>query len=90
MDKIEEKPFDLGNGLRTTDFKVNNDRTLLASRFSFKFTFQGEAITFRATTSGVLITLQHCLDIISQKDENFRRKLDKEVERRKKTEEQFR
>ncbi|XP_063698309.1 ceramide transfer protein [Culicoides brevitarsis] len=50
--------------------------------------FKGEAITFRATTAGVLTTLQHCVDIIVQKDENLKKKLDKEIERRKKAEEQ--
>lgn len=61
-------PFELGNGLKTIDFK-------------------GEAITFRATTAGVLTTLQHCVDIIVQKEEYLRKKLDKETERRKKAEE---
>lgn len=51
--------------------------------------FKGEAITFRATTAGVLTTLQHCVDIIVQKDESLKRKLEKEIERRKKAEEQL-
>lgn len=50
--------------------------------------FKGEAITFRATTAGVLTTLQHCVDIILQKDETLKRKLDKEIERRRRAEEQ--
>lgn len=50
--------------------------------------FKGEAITFRATTAGVLTTLTHCVDIIIQKDENLKRKLEAEIERRKKAEEQ--
>lgn len=52
--------------------------------------FKGEAITFRETTAGVITTLQHCLDIISQKEESFKKKLDREVDRRKKAEEQYR
>uniref|UniRef100_U5ENY0 Ceramide transfer protein n=1 Tax=Corethrella appendiculata TaxID=1370023 RepID=U5ENY0_9DIPT len=52
--------------------------------------FKGEAITFRETTAAVITTLQHCLDIITQKDESFKRKLDKEIERRKKIEELYR
>lgn len=52
--------------------------------------FRGEAITFRETTAGVIITLQHCLDIISQKEESFKRKLDREQERRRKAEELYR
>ncbi|XP_023301176.2 ceramide transfer protein isoform X1 [Lucilia cuprina] len=52
--------------------------------------FKGESITFRATTSGVLSTLQHCLEIIAENDEIWKKKLDKEIEKRKKLEEQSR
>uniref|UniRef100_A0A336MKJ2 Ceramide transfer protein n=2 Tax=Culicoides sonorensis TaxID=179676 RepID=A0A336MKJ2_CULSO len=52
--------------------------------------FKGEAITFRTTTAGVLTTLQHCVDIIVQKDDALKWKLDKEIERRKKVEEELR
>lgn len=56
----------------------------------FFFNFQGESITFRATTSGVLSTLQHCLEIIAENDEIWKKKLDREIEKRKKLEEQQR
>ncbi|XP_013110962.2 ceramide transfer protein isoform X1 [Stomoxys calcitrans] len=52
--------------------------------------FKGESITFRATTSGVLTTLQHCLDIIAENDETWKHKLEREIEKRKKFEEQNR
>ena len=52
--------------------------------------FKGEAITFRETTSAIVDTLQVCLDIISQKDENHKKKLEKEIEKRNKTEEMYR
>uniref|UniRef100_A0A1B0CDI2 Uncharacterized protein n=1 Tax=Lutzomyia longipalpis TaxID=7200 RepID=A0A1B0CDI2_LUTLO len=52
--------------------------------------FKGEAITFRATTSGVLTTLQHCLEVIAQRDDSWRRKLDREIEKRKKLEDLYR
>lgn len=52
--------------------------------------FRGESITFRATTAGVVTTLQHCLDIINQRDEIWKRKFDKETERRKRVEDQCR
>ncbi|KAG5678268.1 hypothetical protein PVAND_007958 [Polypedilum vanderplanki] len=51
--------------------------------------FKSEAITFRETTLGVLTTLNHCLELISQKEENFKRKLEREIERRKKVEEEL-
>lgn len=49
--------------------------------------FKGEALTFKATTSGILSTLQHCIDLMQQRDEAWRRKLEKEVDKRKKVEE---
>lgn len=47
-------------------------------------------ISFILCCSGVLTTLQYCLDIIVQKDESLKKKLDKEIEKRKKLEEQVR
>ncbi|XP_068148403.1 ceramide transfer protein [Drosophila tropicalis] len=49
--------------------------------------FKGESITFRATTSGVLTTLQHCLGIISENDESWKRKLEREIDKRRRSEE---
>lgn len=49
--------------------------------------FKGESITFRATTAGVITTLQHCLEIIAERDESWKKKLDKETEKRRKTDE---
>ena len=53
------------------------------------FDFRGEALTFKTTSAGVLIALQHCLDIISQREDLWRKKLEKEVEKRKKIEELY-
>ncbi|XP_030372401.1 collagen type IV alpha-3-binding protein isoform X2 [Scaptodrosophila lebanonensis] len=50
--------------------------------------FKGESITFRATTSGVLSTLQHCLEIIAESDESWKRKLEREIDKRRRAEEQ--
>ncbi|KAL9920428.1 ceramide transfer protein-like [Glossina fuscipes fuscipes] len=61
--------------------------------FGFDLTstdFKGESITFRATTTGVLNTLQHCLEIISERGLTWKRKLEREIEKRKKLEEQIR
>lgn len=49
--------------------------------------FKGEAITFKATTAGILATLTHCIDMMQQREENWKRRLEKEVEKRKKLEE---
>lgn len=51
--------------------------------------FKGEAITFRETTSAVLLSLNHCLDIIMQKEDGTKKKLDREIEKRRKLEEEL-
>lgn len=51
--------------------------------------FKGESITFRATTAAILTTLQHCLEIINQRDELWKKKVDREIERRKISEELY-
>lgn len=51
--------------------------------------FKGEAITFRETTAGVLETLNTCLDLIAQKEECVKKKLDCEIEKRRKIEEEL-
>jgi len=48
--------------------------------------FKGEAVTFKATTAGLLTNLQNCLELISQKEDLLRRKLDKESDRRRRAE----
>lgn len=66
------------------------DIKLLESEFGVRSVdFKGEAITFRETSTAVITSLQHCLEIIVLKDDVLKRKLDKEVEKRKKLEEQL-
>ncbi|XP_034948656.1 ceramide transfer protein isoform X1 [Chelonus insularis] len=51
--------------------------------------FKGEAITFKATSEGVLATLQHCVELMSQREDAWRRRWEKEMERRKKMQELY-
>ncbi|XP_065334198.1 ceramide transfer protein isoform X1 [Cloeon dipterum] len=51
--------------------------------------FKGEALTFKATTSGVLATLAHCLELVNQREEGWRKRLERETERRKRLEELY-
>lgn len=48
--------------------------------------FKGEAITFKTTTKAVLDTLEHCADLVAQREESWRSRLEKEIERRKRSE----
>lgn len=51
--------------------------------------FKGEAFTFKATTTGILHDLSLCIELMQQREEFWKKKLDKEVERRKKVEEKY-
>lgn len=51
--------------------------------------FKGEAITFKATSEGVLATLQHCVELMVQREDAWRRRWEKEVERKKKVQELY-
>lgn len=51
--------------------------------------FKGEAMTFKATAGAVLTTLQHCLDTVGQREDIWKRRLEKEIERRKHLEEMY-
>lgn len=51
--------------------------------------FKGEAITFKATSEGILSTLQHCVELMGQREDVWRRRWEKENERRKKIQELY-
>ncbi|XP_067294297.1 ceramide transfer protein isoform X2 [Pseudorasbora parva] len=51
--------------------------------------FKGEAITFKATTAGILSTLSHCIDILVKREESWQRRLDKEIEKRRRAEDAY-
>ena len=39
--------------------------------------FKGEAITFKATTAGILATLSYCIDLMVKREDSLQKKLDK-------------
>lgn len=51
--------------------------------------FKGEAYTFKATTAGILHNMAHCIELMQQREEFLKKKIEKETERRKKAEEQL-
>jgi collagen type IV alpha-3-binding protein len=52
--------------------------------------FKGEAITFKATTAGILATLSHCIELMNQRETYWKHKFDREHAARKSAEEKFR
>uniref|UniRef100_A0A8C5X5J1 Ceramide transporter 1 n=1 Tax=Malurus cyaneus samueli TaxID=2593467 RepID=A0A8C5X5J1_9PASS len=51
--------------------------------------FKGEAITFKATTAGILATLSHCIELMVKREESWQKRLDKESEKRRRAEEAY-
>ncbi|XP_075885649.1 ceramide transfer protein-like isoform X3 [Nelusetta ayraudi] len=48
--------------------------------------FKGEAITFKATTAGILATLSHCIDLMVKREDSWQRRLEKEMDKRRRIE----
>ncbi|XP_069483569.1 ceramide transfer protein isoform X1 [Ambystoma mexicanum] len=51
--------------------------------------FKGEAITFKATTAGILATLSHCIELMVKREDSWQKRLDKEVEKRRRIEDAY-
>ncbi|KAL0965346.1 hypothetical protein UPYG_G00280080 [Umbra pygmaea] len=51
--------------------------------------FKGEAITFKATTAGILATLSHCIDLMVKREDSWTKRLDKEMEKRRRIEDGY-
>ena len=49
--------------------------------------FKGEAITFKATSAGLLATLGYCLELLGQREEQVSRRVEKEAAGRRRAEE---
>ncbi|XP_032965942.1 ceramide transfer protein isoform X2 [Rhinolophus ferrumequinum] len=51
--------------------------------------FKGEAITFKATTAGILATLSHCIELMVKREDNWQKRMDKEAEKKRRLEEAY-
>lgn len=50
---------------------------MASSRGPIGIDFKGEAITFKATTEGILSTMSHCIEIMVKREETWQKRLDK-------------
>uniref|UniRef100_A0A3P9IPG3 Ceramide transfer protein n=1 Tax=Oryzias latipes TaxID=8090 RepID=A0A3P9IPG3_ORYLA len=51
--------------------------------------FKGEAITFKATTAGILSTLSHCIELMVKREDSWQKRLDRELEKRRRVEDAY-
>ncbi|KAJ7365850.1 Collagen type IV alpha-3-binding protein [Desmophyllum pertusum] len=76
----------LGNRRAPSDSFDSSSAAVLSIANAKGVDFRGESFTFKATTTGILATLQHCIDIMNKREDHWQRRLDKEIEKRKKAE----
>lgn len=62
--------------------------SIAPSRDNLFFDFKKEAFTFKATTAGIIATLSNCIELMSQREEQWKKRLEKEQERRRSVEAQ--
>jgi len=64
-------------------------RNLMRQHGLHNVDFKGEAITFKATTTGILSTLGYCIELMGQREDQWKRRLEREVGARKAAEERL-
>ncbi|KAM7018383.1 ceramide transfer protein-like isoform 2-T2 [Tautogolabrus adspersus] len=94
--EIEEDEDDFHNTTRPDgEYNHNNNgsKEKLFSPASSKgmngIDFKGEAITFKATTAGILSTLSHCIELMVKREDSWQKRLDKELEKRRRVEDAY-
>ncbi|XP_043094716.1 ceramide transfer protein isoform X1 [Puntigrus tetrazona] len=95
-DKVSDDEEDFPTSRPDGDYLLNNNNSSKEKLFSVDslkgslgIDFKGEAITFKATTAGILSTLSHCIDMLVKREESWQRRLDKEIERRRRAEDAY-
>uniref|UniRef100_A0A3P8S4C9 Ceramide transfer protein n=1 Tax=Amphiprion percula TaxID=161767 RepID=A0A3P8S4C9_AMPPE len=92
---VEDDEDDFPNTRTDGEFLYNNNgsKEKLFQSLSPKgingIDFKGEAITFKATTAGILATLSHCIDLMVKREDSWQKRLDKEMEKRRRIEEGY-
>ncbi|XP_054908420.1 ceramide transfer protein-like isoform X2 [Poeciliopsis prolifica] len=92
---VEDDEDDFPNTRTDGEFLHNNNgsKEKLFQSLNLKgingIDFKGEAITFKATTAGILATLSHCIDLMVKREDSWQKRLDKEMEKRRRIEESY-
>lgn len=93
-DRVEEDEDDFPATARAdSEYNNNGSKEKLCSPASPKgvngIDFKGEAITFKATTAGILSTLSHCIELMMKREDSWQKRLDKELEKRRRLEDAY-
>uniref|UniRef100_A0A672HNE1 Ceramide transporter 1 n=1 Tax=Salarias fasciatus TaxID=181472 RepID=A0A672HNE1_SALFA len=83
-DRVEEDEDDFPSSTRPDgEFNHNNNGSKENSQRNERIDFKGEAITFKATTAGILSTLSHCIELMVKREDSWQKRLDKVRKRRR-------
>ncbi|XP_040012307.1 ceramide transfer protein-like isoform X4 [Xiphias gladius] len=95
-DRVEEDEDDFPTTTRPDGEYNHNNNGSKEKLFSPAITkgvngidFKGEAITFKATTAGILSTLSHCIELMVKREDSWQKRLDKELEKRRRVEDAY-
>lgn len=76
------------DGMGTQD-RLEDIMNILQQHGAHAIDFKGEAFTFKATTAGILATLSHCMDLMNQREDAWRKRFERETEKRKRLSEAY-
>uniref|UniRef100_A0AAQ5ZTR5 Ceramide transfer protein n=1 Tax=Amphiprion ocellaris TaxID=80972 RepID=A0AAQ5ZTR5_AMPOC len=91
-DRVEEDEDDFPTTARPDgEYNHNNNGSKEKCEFTSMngIDFKGEAITFKATTAGILSTLSHCIELMVKREDSWQKRLDKELEKRRRVEDAY-
>ncbi|UJR16210.1 hypothetical protein I4U23_003120 [Adineta vaga] len=84
-----EESLDKNEPIKSSSIKPGIDRLALGDHAAMAVDFKGEALTFKATTDGVIHNLAFCIELMQKREDIWRKKHEKELERRKKFQELY-
>ncbi|CAF0861154.1 unnamed protein product [Didymodactylos carnosus] len=82
---FEEAP----DKVKHDDNRLVKNATIAGDHAGMAIDFKGEALTFRATTDGVVHNLGFCIELMQKREDIWKKKYEKELERRKKLQELY-
>ncbi|CAF1492216.1 unnamed protein product [Adineta steineri] len=84
LDKISSISISSDDTIKNSSTKPRIDQLALGDHAAMAVDFKGEALTFKATTDGVIHNLAFSIELMQKREDIWRKKYDKELERRKK------
>jgi collagen type IV alpha-3-binding protein len=70
-------PFAFRQNLPARSSRLNTGSTFSPPVDLGNIDFRGEAITFKATTAGIISSLNYCIDVMNKREEYWKKKFDK-------------